>query len=260
MANTQIKRLYFDIETSLGKFYSWKAGWKINIPHDNIIEEPRIICICWKWNNSDTVHSLDWGKAKDDKKLLKKFIKVANKADQMIGHNGDKFDLKWIKTRCLFHRIETFPKYQTFDTLTAVRSNFRLQSNRLDYISKFLGFSGKSETGGLQLWRDCDLGVDGAVQKMVDYCKKDVVILEQVFDAINNYVPHKTHSLQYTELPTFSCPECGSVKTRCNKTRTTAAGTIRRQMHCVKCKKIYTISNKAYIDLLKWRMINQENK
>jgi len=164
----KIKRLYFDIETSFGTVYVFKVGRKVFIPHDNIITEPQIICICYKWNDEDEVHSLDWGKRRSDKTLLKKFIKIANKADQLIGHNGDNFDLKWVKTRCLIHRIPTFPKYQTMDTLKQARSNFRFQSNKLDYISKVLGHRGKIDTGGSQLWRDCSEGVPVLVCPLSD--------------------------------------------------------------------------------------------
>ena len=40
-----IKRLFFDIETSPNIGYFWRAGYKLNIGADNIIEERKIICI-----------------------------------------------------------------------------------------------------------------------------------------------------------------------------------------------------------------------
>ena len=84
---------------------------------------------------------------------------VANLANEMVGHNGDKFDLAWIRTRCLFHKIEMFPAYVTIDTLKIARSKFRFNSNRLNYIADFLGLGQKIKTE-YSLWKDILLKKD----------------------------------------------------------------------------------------------------
>ena len=113
--------------------------------------------------------------------MLQEFIKVANEADEMVGHNGDKFDLTWIRTRCLFHGIEMFPKYATIDTLKQARSKFKFNSNRLDYIASFLGIGKKIETK-FGLWKSILLDKDKEAMKlMIEYCKGDVKLLEEVF-------------------------------------------------------------------------------
>src|SRR5687767_10183919 len=111
------KRLYFDIEVSANIGFFWNPGYKISIGYENIIKERAIICICYKWEGEKKIHSLQWDGKQCDKKLLEKFIKVANSATELVGHNGDKFDLSWIRTRCLFHQIPCFPTYVTIDTL-----------------------------------------------------------------------------------------------------------------------------------------------
>ena len=42
-----MRRLYFDCETSPNIVYSWRIGYKIELSHDSIIEERRIICISY---------------------------------------------------------------------------------------------------------------------------------------------------------------------------------------------------------------------
>lgn len=255
MATTsKIKRLYFDIETSPCVGYFWRPGYNVSIPYQNIIQESKIICISYKWGHEDEVHSLTWNKKQDDKSMLKKFVKVAHKADEIVAHNGDRFDLKWIKTRCLKHGIETIPRYYTLDTLKAARGHFNFNSNRLDYIAKFLDVGGKIETGGFDLWAEVMNGDKDALDKMVAYCENDVIILQKVFERLKNYVPHKTHSRVNTDNERFSCPECGSNDVHCNQTRTTAMGTIKRLLRCKSCRKMYTVSNKVFMDLLQWRM------
>ena len=117
MLKSKRKRLYFDIETSPNVGLFWSAGYKQNIDYSNIIKERAIICICYKWEDEKETYALTWDSKQDDKKMLIEFIKIANQADELIGHNGDKFDLAWIRTRCLFHKIDMFPKYTTIDTL-----------------------------------------------------------------------------------------------------------------------------------------------
>ncbi len=51
------RRLFFDIEVSPNIVFSWRAGYNLNIDPDNIIEERKIICVCWKWEGKDEVHS-----------------------------------------------------------------------------------------------------------------------------------------------------------------------------------------------------------
>jgi DNA polymerase elongation subunit (family B) len=240
------KRLFFDIETSPNIGFFWQSGYKLNIPYSNIIKERAIICICYKWEGESKVYSLNWDENQDDKTMLTAFMQVANEAHEMIGHNGDKFDLPWIRTRCLFHRIPTFPTYTTIDTLKQARSKFRFNSNRLDYIANYLGVGSKTETG-FDLWKDIVLKNDKtALKKMIDYCKNDVNILEKVYKEISNYVPHKVH---YGVLHTddkCSCPECGSTDMRFSQKRYTATGMARIQLQCNSCHKYHTVSNRIY--------------
>ena len=251
MANDEtpiIKRLFFDIETSPCVGYFWRPGYKVRLSYENIIEDNKIICICYKWQHEDEVHSLTWDSKQNDKSMLKKFIKVANKADELVGHNGDRFDLKWVKTRCLKHNIPTFPKYTTLDTLKAARGTFLFNSNRLDYIGQFLEVGQKTDTGGFDLWKEVMTGSKSALKKMVSYCENDVVLLQNVWERMKNYIPHKTH---IQDVPKYACPECGNDNPYLNKTRSTAMGTIQRDMHCkTGCGKYYRISNKSYMDLI----------
>jgi DNA polymerase elongation subunit (family B) len=182
---TKRKRLFFDIETSPNIGLFWEAGYKKNIDHSNIIKERAIICICYKFEDEKEVGYLTWDSKQSDKKLLEKFIPIANSADELVGHNSDNFDLKWVRTRCLFHKIDMFPNYTTIDTLKIGRAKFRFNSNKLDYIAKFLGMGEKIKTE-FGLWKDIVLNKDKvAMTKMVKYCQQDVKLLEKVFKEFN---------------------------------------------------------------------------
>jgi|JI10StandDraft_1071094.scaffolds.fasta_scaffold146257_4 DNA polymerase elongation subunit (family B) len=234
------KRLFFDIEVSPNMGFFWNPGHKINIGYENIIKERAVICICYKWEGEKQTHSLQWDSKQNDKKILAEFIKVANKADELVGHNGDKFDLSWIRTRCLFHKIEMFPQYVTVDTLKVARSKFRFNSNRLDYIGKFLGLGKKLHTG-FDLWKNIVLNNDEkAMNKMVRYCKQDVVLLEKIYTEMKNHIAVKSHFGRRFLQDRGSCPECGSDDLRIVNHRFTASGTKKVQYVCKTCHKHHT--------------------
>lgn len=248
-----IKRLFFDIETAPMIVYSWRVGWKLTIGTDNIINDWKIICISYKWEGEDKVHTLDWGKEMCDKKLLEDFIKIANQADEMVAHNGDRFDIKKIRTRCIFHRIPMFPDYKTLDTLKKAKSGFNFNSNRLDYIAKFLGVGAKLEHEGFNMWVKCMQGDKEALKAMVEYCEMDIIVLEDVFLTMQNYIKHNIHTGVIGNNLKHSCPNCGSEETTLLKNKVTAMGTVKRLMECNSCKYTYDISNSSYMTYLKFK-------
>ena len=241
---TKRKRLFFDIESSpnLGLFF--EAGYKKNIDTSAIIKERAIICICYKWEEAKEVFSLNWDAKQDDKKMLEKFIQIANDADELVGHNGDRFDLAWIRTRCLFHGISMFPNYVTIDTLKIARSKFKFNSNKLNYIADFLGFGQKIKTD-FNLWKNIVLHKDKkAMEEMIKYCKKDVILLEKVYKELAKHIAPKTHYGVRFGADRGSCPECGSEDLFVCKTRLIASGQKKIQYQCKTCGKYHTKNEK----------------
>lgn len=241
------KRLFFDIETSYCEGWFWRPQFKTNITYDQVLKESKIICICYKWEGSDKIYSLKWDKG-CDKELIKKFIEVLLEADEVCGHNSDKFDLKWVRTRCLVHGTKSLPEFKSIDTLKISRQKFNFPSNRLDAIGKYLGFGGKKDTGGIQLWHDIiQKNSARAMKEMVDYCKRDVELLEKVYLKLEGYAKPKTHIGRFMGEDSCSCPQCGNIDTRIKDRKISATGTVSVIMHCFKgCKKYFNVSLKTY--------------
>jgi len=256
------KRLFYDIETSPNIGFFWSASYKANIPHDNIIHERAVICISYKWEGQDKVHSLQWEKG-CDKTLLSRFMEVALTADELVAHNGDRFDEPWIRTRCLLHGIQMPHKLLSFDTLKKVRSSFRFNSNRLDYLGKLFFDEGKTPMGWSDWVAIClpllntpdnlPETYHDALNKMVMYCEKDVRLLEDVFHKIQPYVVHNTHVGAHTGNGRFSCPSCGSENVTHQRKRYTKSGMLRHTLKCHEkhCGKHFTVSNKVWEEKLK---------
>ena len=249
---TGIKRLFFDIETSPNVVYSWRIGYNLTITPDNIIDERKIICISYKWENSDKIYSLSWDKNQCDRQMLIDFIEQANQADELIAHNGDRFDIKWIRTRCIFHRIPMFPQYKTLDTLKKAKNGFNFNSNKLDYIAQFLGVGAKVKHSGFDMWKNVMKGDSDAMNEMVNYCEGDIIVLEDVYFTMQNYIKTNTHNGVINNNLKYSCPSCGSEHSELIKNNVTAAGTIKRLMQCTDCDYNFEINNASYILKLKF--------
>lgn len=241
---TKRKRLFFDIEVSANIGLFWQSGYKLNIGPENIIKERAIICICYKWEDDKTVHSLHWDSKQDDKKLLQQFIKVINESDEAVGHNGDRFDLSWIRTRCLFHKIDMFPNYVTIDTLKIARQKFKFNSNKLNYIADFLGIGEKIKTD-FGLWKNIMLNKDPkAMADMIKYCQKDVVLLEKVYKELARHTVAKTHYGVIFGGDRGSCQECGSDSLKIHSRKILASGIKKIGYQCTTCGKHTTKTDK----------------
>lgn len=248
------RRLIFDIEVSPNIGWFWRPDHYMRVNHDNIILEGSIICICWKWAGEKTVHALTWDKLHNEQKMLKAFVAEMNKADEIITHNGDKFDIVWLRTRCLMYGIPMMPDYTSIDTYKAAKYGFYFMSNKLSHIAKVCGIGEKLDTGGAKLWKQVLMGETElenknfwkrlllgnnprALAKMVRYCKQDVVLLEKVWDKMSPYLKPKSHFGSASN----SCPECGSFKLNINKQRLSASGTLKVSFRCNDCGKYHTV-------------------
>ena len=257
-AKPRINRLIWDIETSPNIGLFWRAGYRLSIQPNAILQERAIICICYKWEGQKKVHSLKWDKG-CDKRMLEKFLEVAEKADELVAHNGDKFDIKWFNTRCLIHGLKPPPIYKTVDTLVIARRRFYFNSNRLDYLGTLLFGSGKIRTS-FDLWKNILLdNCPKAMKEMVKYCKEDVRLLERVWQTLEAYHRPKTHVGVLNGAEKWTCPYTGSHNVVKSKTVVSTAGTISHQMKNVETGKYYTINEKSYRDYREWRYDNPCN-
>jgi len=245
------KVLFFDIETSPNFGWFWRTG-KQYIGPDNITDERQIIMIHYMWLGEKKTTRLDWGLSKQcDKAMLEKFIPILESADLIVFQNGNRFDLPWVLGRAWHHDIPARPDYVTFDTYRKAKSQFNLNSYRLDYMDKFTGGPGKMDTGGMKLWLDIILSKDEkALNKMHRYCERDVKRLVAMYKKLTPYVKATAHAGVNKGFEKWTCPHCGTHQVESNGPYTTAQGTIKRRMRCVN-KHYYVISDRDYINYQK---------
>jgi hypothetical protein len=228
-------RVVFDIEVSPAEYWLWKGGYGINVPTANLLKEPAVICISYQWEGEKKIHHLQWDKNQNDKAMLEKFIPIMQQAGTIIGHNSDNFDIKWLRTRCLFHRLPMPPEFITIDTWKQAKKFFRFQGNGLKYIARFLGLEGKIETGeNAKLWQEVVYKKSAkAMKQMLRYCDRDVDQTMKVYEA---FLPY-TLTVGHVGNNMTDCPHCGGKNTKWEKDRTTQKGGSHTQFRCHTPKK-----------------------
>jgi hypothetical protein len=215
LAASSPRILLWDIETSHNLLAKFDLREEYTA-HTNIVQERFIICAAWKLlgaNGTQTVSILDDPKrfarnSADDRHVIETLHKVLSNVDVLVHHNGDRFDLPYFNGRALFHKLPPLPPIRTIDTLKVAKRAFMLNSNRLDYIGKYLGLGGKISTPG-GLWLEVLKGNAKAVKTMVTYNKHDVELLEDIFLILRPYVPDYINR-QFFGGRKSACPKCGS--------------------------------------------------
>lgn len=146
----------------------------------------------------------------DDSRLVQELADILNDADVVIAHNGKAFDCKVVKARMCFWDIEPPSHYRIEDTLLIARSEFKFPSNKLDSLAQYLGLGEKYETGGFDLWKRCMVGDQSALDKMLEYNKKDVVLLERVYNRLQPYNSKSVNKATFYNDDVVRCTKCGS--------------------------------------------------
>jgi DNA polymerase III epsilon subunit-like protein len=142
----------------------------------------------------------------DDRDLVRDLHALFDEANIIIGHNGDKFDIKKSNARFIKHGLRPPSPYKTVDTLKIARSKFAFVSNRLNDLGAYLGLGRKLPHTGFHLWKRCMLGDRKAYGHMRRYNARDVVLLERVWKKLAPWLPN--HPALHSE----NCPVCKSHK------------------------------------------------
>jgi DNA polymerase elongation subunit (family B) len=205
------KILIFDIETAPLRSYTWGV-WKQNVAPSQMLSDWFMITWAAKWLFEDEVMSDKLTKeeilGEDDKRITKSIWELINKADIVVAHNANNFDVKHLNTRFLLNDLEPPMPFQVIDTLEHVRKRFAFKSNRLDYINDKLGIGRKLKTE-FELWAKCMAGDEEAIREMEEYNIQDVAILEETYLKIRPWIRSHPNIGLFIEDDVDTCPNCG---------------------------------------------------
>lgn len=214
-SNTSNERvLLIDIETTPVLAYVWGL-WNQNISIERIKDDWHLLCFAYKWLDKDAVRfasidNIDPPEVMSREEALVFYLwELLNEADVVVAHNGDKFDIKMINTKFLEYGFTQPSPYRSVDTLKLAKRKFRITSNKLDYLSQYLGGTGKEKHHGnhFDLWLGCMNGDKTSWKQMEKYNVVDVLELERIYKKLRVWNSHPP-LFSNTEKP--QCTLCGS--------------------------------------------------
>lgn len=179
------KILIYDLEVSTTKLeietYDLKQYTQY-LNHKDIVRDYIIHGVAYKWLGDEHYTkclSVSPRAPLNDEIVVRNFHDIVSQADVIIGHNMDQFDIKKLNTRFLKYGLPCIPKVQTVDTLKVARKHFKLTSNSLAYIAKFLELD--IEKDASPDWAAIRAGDADALEYMRRYNKRDVDVTEKVY-------------------------------------------------------------------------------
>lgn len=241
-----LKVLVWDIETAPGTAYYWRPKVQF-IPHHMVINPPFMICWSAKWLGEKKVMS-DYARPeeianRDDARICVTLANLIRQADVVVAHNGDAFDEPFLRGRLYANNLEPLGPVDSIDTKKMAAKDFDLSHNNLDAIAKLRNLDTKDKTD-FSWWTDILAGSVTRMQDMVRYNKKDVVILEEIFESMR---PHVTRLKRLYDIAegVAACQHCGSInvqKRGIKKARTHASNF--QQYQCQECMRYFRLKMK----------------
>lgn len=174
----------------------------------------------------------------NDKIITEAAYEILYDADEIVTHNGKRFDLKVLNTRLAYHGFPPLPKIHHVDTMTAAKSGLSLYSNSLDAVAKFYGCESKIEfKNKWDMWYRIAFKLNSKkdLNDMTAYCKQDVEVLEQIYKKLRpHHGHHSVNKNNWIDPEKLVCPTCGSDHLHSNGIR--IAGNVKyKRMHCQEC-------------------------
>ena len=243
--------LIFDIETTP------EANWTWSRYQTNTIGNLRpwhMLSFVYKWHGDDQVHFVGQSgdpdyrpdhpyrkpRARQDRWVVARLWQLFDKADVLVAHNGDRFDVKKANARFMFYGLNPPSPYRTIDTLKETRRYAKFESNRLDDLSRHLLNDQKAAHMGMTTWFGCMFGDDEQWARMEAYNRQDVLLLEELYDLLLPWIgsPGKANpGVNAAAWGAIECPKpgCGGRHLVSRGYQTTAAGLRYRKLQCKRC-------------------------
>jgi hypothetical protein len=231
--------LLLDVETTPNLGYVW-GKYEQNVLE--FTEESELLCYVGKFIDGKII--ID-DRRKGYKPMVKRLWNLLDKADIVVAHNGDQFDVRKINAAFLQCGLPPPSPFKTVDTKKVAKRYFFLNSNKLDDLGKLLKVGQKMKHQGFSLWTGCLAGDPESWKTMLDYNVQDVILLEKIYLILRPWITNHPNFVTYTG--TSSCPKCGSDKSTHSKYRYLSSGTTKDQRRCDTCKGYFTVSARGVV-------------
>lgn len=215
----KMRVLMLDIETTPDVDYSWGI-WNVNIGINQIKELGGPVCFSAKWYGQDEIEFYsEWQDG--ELRMALEAWRLLDEADVVVHFYGSRFDIPHLNTLFLTNGFPPPSPFKQIDLKMAVGKQFKFTSNKLQFVSRVLGLEGKEEHEGFPMWdklmnetrrngeKPFSLEVElDAKARMEIYNKRDVFLLDEVYEALLPWIPNHPHRHLYEDGR--GCPTCGA--------------------------------------------------
>lgn len=169
---TAISSVVLDIETT-----ALDAGYGVVLCMSyESSKEPGVI----KTLRTDKLNAKDWkrGIRGNDREVVKQANEVIRNHNVVVAHNGRFFDIPFLRTRAMVHRLAPLHDMVIVDPCRIGRSRFRFGRNSLQRMLDVLKIAERKTPLDLTVWSDVlHNGTPEAMEEIVEHCERDVAAL-----------------------------------------------------------------------------------
>jgi hypothetical protein len=202
--------LTVDLETAPNLAHTWGL-WQQNIGLPQLLVPGRVIGFGAKWHGDKRVI---WKSEFHDthEEMILSAHGLLDEADIVVHFNGLTFDMPWFRSEFVLAGLRPPAPSLEVDLLQVVKRQFRFPSNKLAYVTKALGLSGKLSHTGHEMWVKCLEGDEKAWALMRRYCKQDVATTEELYDRLlkDGWIKNHPNITLFSDDETPRCPACAS--------------------------------------------------
>jgi DNA polymerase elongation subunit (family B) len=228
-----LKTLAIDIETTPNLAHVWQL-WNINnVSLSQLQESSELLCFSAKWLGDDEVKF--YSKWDDGQRsMVVAAHSLLDDADAVLHYNGKRFDIPYLNGEFVKMDLKPPAPYAQIDLYQTVKRRFKFPSNKLDYVAQVLGFEGKVQHMGHELWVQVMAGEAEAQDLMREYNIRDTIMLEEIYEKLLPWIPNHPNISLYDDNSPGGCDKCGSTRLQRRDASYTALSKFDRYQ-CLKC-------------------------
>lgn len=152
-----------------------------------------ILSYCIKRENGEVIKNLitpeEIWSGDFDKRLSEDLCGHIREFDRVLTYYGARFDIPFIRTRCIYQKVE-FPLYQEVkhtDVYDIAKRKLNLHSKRLGVICDFFGIAAKGHPIKPEIWNKCCAGDQKSLDYVLTHNIEDVEALENLYHRIKDF-------------------------------------------------------------------------
>lgn len=181
------RTLTWDLESRPYLAYGYDV-WNTNVRRDAVVRKSSVMCFAAKWYENKDVEF--WSMPEHGyATMVERAWQLLDEADQVISYNGARYDTKKMNAEFARCGLGEPSPYKELDLFQAVRRRFGFMFKGLDDVAKELGLGHKGKVE--DWWATCEqflLGNPDAIAEVRKYNVQDVLLAEQVFDELKDWL------------------------------------------------------------------------